>query len=132
MSLADSPQLMPVNLVRLDGSPALTGHYRVDLFPVHDDSNPSERLVSPGRQSIPLTGYQELELGDVLDTASPPLLRVPLETLTVHDVPADVSALAESPTAAASQIALPHSTTPDLPDELPPELLHRHDHSQRK
>ena len=36
VSLTDSPQLIPVNLVRLDGSPALTGHYMVDLLPVHD------------------------------------------------------------------------------------------------
>ena len=128
--LTDSPQLIPVNLVRLDGSPALTGHYMVDLFPVHD-SDPSERFVSSGRQLIPL-GYQELEPGDVLGTASSPLLRVPLEALTLHDVTADVSALAESPTAPASQTALLHSTTPDPPDEPSPELLHRLDHSQRE
>ena len=52
VSLNDSPQLIPVNLVGLDGSPALTGHYMVGLLPVHDDSNPSERFVSSGRQSI--------------------------------------------------------------------------------
>ena len=46
ISLTDFPQLIPVNLVRLDGSPALTGHYMVDLFPAHDDSSPSERFVS--------------------------------------------------------------------------------------
>ena len=34
VSLTDSPQLIPVNLVRLDGSPALTGHYMVDLPPL--------------------------------------------------------------------------------------------------
>ena len=48
VSLTDSPQLIPVNLVRLDGSPALTGHYMVNLLPVHDDSNPSEHFVSSG------------------------------------------------------------------------------------
>ena len=47
--LTDFPQLIPVNLVRLDGSPALTGHYMVDLPPAHDDSDPSERFVSSGR-----------------------------------------------------------------------------------
>ena len=104
----------------------------VDLLPVHDDPNPSERFVCSGRQSIPLMGYQELELSDVLGTASSPLLRVPLEALTFHDVPADVSALAESPTTPASQTALPHSTTPDPPDEPRPELLHRLYHSQRE
>ena len=41
VSLADSPQLIAVNLVRLDGSPV------VDLFPVHD-SDPLERFVSSG------------------------------------------------------------------------------------
>ena len=131
MALTDSPQLIPVNLVRLDESPALMGHYIVDLFPVHD-SDPLERFVSSGRKSIPLTGYQELEPGDVLGTASSPLLSVPLKALTLHDLTAKVSALAESPTAPASQTALPHSTTPDPPDEPPPELLHRLDHSQRK
>ena len=130
--LNDSPQLIPVNLVHLDGSPALTGHYLVDLLPVHNDSNISERFDSSARISIPLTGYRELEPGDVLGTASSPLLRVPLEALTLHDVSVDVSALAESPTTPASQTALPHNTTPDPPDELPPELLHRLDHSQRE
>ena len=65
VSLTDSPQLIPVNLVRCDGSPALTGHYMVDLPPAPENSDPSERLVSSGRQLIPLTGYQDLEHGDV-------------------------------------------------------------------
>ena len=129
----DSPQLIPVNLVRLDGSLALTRHYMVDSLPVHDDSNPPERFVSLGRQWIPLTVYEGLKSGDVLGTASSPLLRVPLRALTLHDVPADVSALAESPTTPAFQTALSHSTTPDPLDEPPPpELLHRLDYSQRK
>ena len=132
VSLTDSPQLIPVNLVRLDGPPALTGHYMVDLLPAHDDSNPSERFVSSGRQLIPLTGYQDLELGDVLGTASSPLLRVPLEVLTPHNVPPDVSALAESPTTPASQTALSLTTALDFPEEPPPELLHQLDHNQRK
>ena len=55
-----------------------------------------------------------------------------MEALTLHDVTTDVSALAESPTAPASQTALPHSTTLDFPDEPTPELLHRPDHSQRE
>ena len=41
VSLDDSPQLISVNLVRLDGSPPpLTGHYMVDMLPIHDDSDP--------------------------------------------------------------------------------------------
>ena len=102
VSLTDSPQLIPVNLVRLNGSPALTGHYIVDLLPVHDVSNPSERFVSSSRQLIPLNGYQDLEPHDVLGTPSSPLLRVPLKALTLYEVPADASALAESPITPAS------------------------------
>ena len=131
VTLTDSPRLIPVNLVRLDGSPALTGHYMVDLLPVHADSAPSKRFVSSGRQLIPLTGYQDLEPGDVLGTASSPLLRVPLKTLTPSASPADVSALAESSTSPASQPAPPPNTS-DSPDEPPSELLHRLDHSQRE
>ena len=120
LSLTHSQQLIPVNIVRLDRSPALTGHYMVDLVPVHDDSNSSERFVSSGRQLIPLTGCQDLEPGDVLGTASSPLLRVPLEALTLYDFPADVSVLAESSITLASQTALPPNITPDPPDDPPP------------
>ena len=131
MTLTDSPQLIPVNLVRLNGSPALTDHYMVDFLPVYADSVPSERFVSSGRQLIPLTGYQDLEPDDVLGTASSPLLRVPLKTLTPSASPADVSALAESSTTPASQPTPPPNTS-DPPDEPPPELLHRLDNSQRE
>ena len=132
VSLTDFPQLIPVNLVRLDGSPALTGHYMVDLLPVNDDSYPLERFVSSGRQLIPLTGYQDLEPGDILGTASSPLLRVSLEALFLHDALADVSALAESPTPSFSQPVSPPNITSDSPDEPPPELLARLDPSQRE
>ena len=130
VSLTESPQLLPVNLVRLDGSPALTGHYMVDILPVNADSNPLERFVSSGRQLIPLTGYQDLEPGDVLGTASSPLLRVPLEVLSLHDTLADVSALAEPPT--SQQPVPPPHITSDSPDAPPPELLDRLDSSQRE
>ena len=67
--------LIPVNLVRLDGSPALTGHYMVDILAVNADSNPLERFVSSGRQLIPLTGYQDLlvfpDWDAVIDTSRP-------------------------------------------------------------
>ena len=132
VSLTDSPQLIPANLVRLDGSPALTGHYMVDLLHVNDDSYPLERFVSSGRQSIRLTGYQNLEHGDILSTASSPLLRVSLEALFLHDDLADVSALAESPTPPPPQPVSPPNITSDSPDEPPPELLARLDPSQRE
>ena len=130
VSHTKSPQLIPVNLVRLDGSPALTGHYMVDILPVNADSNPLERFVSSGRQLIPLTGYQDLEPGDVLGTASSPLLRVPLQVLSLHDALADVSALAEPPTS-PQPVPPPHITS-DSPDAPPSELLDRLDSSQRE
>ena len=130
VSLTDSPQLIPVNLVRLDGSSALTGHYMVDILPVNADSNPLERFVSSGQQLILLTGYQDLEPCDILGTASSPLLRVSLEALSLHDALADVSALAESPT--PPQPVPPPNITSDSPDEPPPELLDRLDPSQRE
>ena len=130
VSLTESPQLIPVNLVRLDGSPALTGHYMVDIPPVNADSNSLERFVSSGRQLIPLMGYQDLEPGDVLGTASSPLLRVPLEVLSLHDALADVSALAESPLS-PQPVPPPHITS-DSPDAPPPELLDLLDSSQRE
>ena len=132
VSLTDSPQLIPVNLFRLDGSPALTGHYMVDLLPVNDDSYSLERFVSSGRQLIPLTGYQDLEPGDILGTASSPLVRVSLEALSLHDALADVSALAESPTPPSTKPVLPPNITSDSSDEPPPELLVRLDPSQRE
>ena len=130
VSLTESPQLIPVNLVRLDGPPALTGHYMVDILPVNADSNPLEHFVSSGRQLMPLTGYQDLEPGDVLGTASSPLLRVPLEVLSLHDALADVSALAESPTS-PQPVPQPHITS-DSPDAPPSKLLDRLDSSQRE
>jgi len=42
VSLETTPQLIPVNLVRLDGSPALTGHYMVDRLPHSDGLETSE------------------------------------------------------------------------------------------
>ena len=132
VTLTDSPQLIPVNLVRLDGSPALTGRYMVDFLPDYADSVPSERFVSSGRQLIPLTGCQDLEPDEVLGTASSPLLRVPLKTLTPSAHPGDLSALAESSTSLPAVEPPPPPNTSDPPDEPPPELLHRLDHSQRE
>ena len=132
VSLTDSPQLIPMNLVRLDGSPALTDHYMVDLLPVNDDSYPLERFIFSGRQLIPLTGYQDLEPSDILGTALSPLLRISLEALSLHDALADVSALADSPTPPSPQPVSPPNITSDSPDEPPPELLARLNPSQRE
>ena len=87
MSLDTTPQLLPVNLVRCDGSPALTGHYMVDLVPLSDSSDTIECFVTSGRQNIPISGCRELKSGDILGTAFSPLLRVPLEALAIQDAP---------------------------------------------
>ena len=96
MSLNTFPQLVPVNVTRLDRSPALTGHYMVDVITTHDGQDPAEYFVVSCRQTIPLTGYRDLEPGDILGVASAPLLRVPLEALTQYDVQHDVTAVARS------------------------------------
>ena len=97
MSLTTAPQLVPVNPVRLDGSPVLTDHHMVDIATTHDGQDPLEHFVASGRQTIPLTGHRDLKPGDILGTASHPLLRVPLETLAPHDTQHDVTTIAESP-----------------------------------
>ena len=48
MSLTTAPQLVPLNLVRLDGSPALTGHYTVDIATTHDGQDPLDYFVALG------------------------------------------------------------------------------------
>ena len=49
VSIDTIPKLTPVNLVRLDGSPALAGHYMVDLLPLYDDSKAAECFLSSGQ-----------------------------------------------------------------------------------
>ena len=123
MSLTSSPQLVPVNLTRLNGHPALTGHYMVDIATSHDDQYPSEHFVASGRQTIPLTGNRDLEHGDILGTASAPLLRVPLKALIQHNEQSDVTAVSEATAANAA---------PTASDQPPSELLHRLDVDQRE
>ena len=131
MSLNTAPQLVPVNLIRPDGSSALTGHYMVDIITTHDGQDPSEHFVVSGRQTIPLTGYRDLEPGDILGTALPPLLCVPLEALAPHGVQHEVTTVAESlvPSGSSSSAT---NVTPDTPDESSTELLHRLDDDQRE
>ena len=130
MSLNTPPQLVPVNLAYLDGSPALTGHYMVDIITTHDGQDPSEHFAISGRQTIPLARYRDLESGDILGTASAPLLRVPLEALAQHNGQRNVTTLAESliplsPSSPASNV------TPDTSEESSTELLYRLDDDQR-
>ena len=131
VSLNIAPQPVPVNLIRLDGSPALTGHYMIDMITTHDGQDPSEHFVGSGRQTIPLAEYQDLEPGDILGTASSPLLHVPLKALAHHDVQIDVTPVAESllPSASPSPAT---NVTPDTSDEPSSGLVHRPDDDHRE
>ena len=99
MSLGHAPQLVLANLVHLDGSPAFTGHYMVDIISVYDGSNPSERFVCSGRQKISLTGYRDHGPGDILGTTRHHSSAYPwTPSFTPHDAHHDVAPVAESPT----------------------------------
>ena len=78
-----SPQLAPGHLVRLDGSPALTGLDMVDTIPAYDGGpNPSSCSVFSCLQTTPMTGYKDLEPEDISGTVSSSLPRVPFEAPT--------------------------------------------------
>ena len=78
---SDDPQLLAVNFVRSDGSPAFTGHYLVDMMPQPDLPLVGEHFVASGRQVLPLVGVADLELRDILGVAHAPLMSVPLNVL---------------------------------------------------
>ena len=124
MTLTTAPQLVPMNLVRLDGSPALTGHYMVDTSTTHDGQGPNEHFVASGQQTIPLKGLRDLEPGDILGTASHPLLRVPFKILEPHDTQHEVTAITE-PAVTLTPPSTAVNTTPDASGAPLAELLHR-------
>ena len=81
VTLSDEPQLLEVDLVRSNGSPALTGHYLVDILPQPGILSMQENFVASGRQVLPLTGVADLDPGDLVGVAHAPRLRVPLGAL---------------------------------------------------
>ena len=81
ITLSDEPKLLAVSLVRSNGSPALTGHYFVDILPQPDIRSGHEHFVASGRQVLPLIGVADLEPGDLVGVADAPLLRIPLGAL---------------------------------------------------
>ena len=66
VTLSDEAQLLEVNLVRSSGSPALTGHYLVDMLPQPGILSMQEHFVVSGRQVLPLTGVADVEPGDLV------------------------------------------------------------------
>ena len=53
VTLSDEPQLLEVNLVRINGSLALTGHYLVDMLPLSSILSMQEHFVASWRQVLP-------------------------------------------------------------------------------
>ena len=79
ISLSYTPSLVRVNLVRSSGIPALTGHYLVDMLPRDGLSSETKIFVTDSHQNIPLSGFTDLEQGDLLGTFS--LIQIPLSAL---------------------------------------------------
>ena len=102
----------------------------VDMITTHDGQDSSEHFVGSGRKTILLMGFRDLEPGDILGTASAPLLRVPLEALAQHDAQIDFTPVAESllPSTSLSEAT---NFTPDPSDKPLSEFLHRLDDDQR-
>ena len=128
VTLSHEPQLLAVNLIRRNGSQAVTGHYLVDMLPQSDLPSEEEHFVASGRQVIRLVGVSNLEPGDLLGVAHAPLISVPLDALQHVGRPSGlssdppgvtpVSAITASPLAA---VAAPASTSPALLERLTPE-----------
>ena len=127
-TLSDEPQLLAVNLVRSNGSQALTGHYLVDMLPQSDLPFGEEHFVASGRQVIPLVEVSNLEPGDLLGVAHAPLMCVSLDALQHDGRPSGpssgspgvtpISVVTSSPLAAATATASP---SPALLERLTPE-----------
>ena len=79
--LSDEPQPFAANLVRSNGSPALTGHYLVDILPQPDIVSGQKHFVASGRQVLSLIGVADLEPGDLVGVADAPILRIQLGAL---------------------------------------------------
>ena len=132
VSLSDEPQLLEVNLVRCNGSPALTGHYLDDMLPQPSILSMQEHFVASGRQVLPLTVVADLEPGDLVGVAHAPLLSVPLGALQhathasephpCHFADCQVSTVMSSPDTGEAASAV---TTPS------PALLKRLNSDQR-
>ena len=129
VALSDGPQLLEVNLVRSNGSPALTGHYLVDILPQPDIPSGQKHFAAPGRQVLSLTGVTDFEPGDLVGVADAPLLRVPLGALQHTTHAADphpgqvsdnqVSAVTRSPDTGVAAPAV-SSPSPALMERLNP------------
>ena len=130
-SLSPEPQLVYVNLVRRNGSPALTGHYLVELLKPDDSQTgqfeQTEVFVHEGRQAIYLTSTACFDIlnGQLLGYAQAPLLRTALSDVCP---PADTSTSTDTPKTPGPpprQTSDPMLVTnpPEAPDPEPPAAL---------
>ena len=127
-TLSDDPKLLKVNLVRSNGSQALTGHCLVDMLPQSDLPLEEEHFVASGRQVIPLVGVSNLEPGGLPGVAHAPLMSVPLDALQHVGRPSGLSSdpLGVTPVSAVTapplpSVAAPASPSPALRERLTPE-----------
>ena len=72
ISLSAIPTLVDANLVRRSGAPAFTGNCMVNMLPRDDFLADTEIFVSDGYKTIPLSGSNDLEPGDLLGIPSSP------------------------------------------------------------
>ena len=129
ISLSSTPSLVPVNLVRSSGVPALNGQYLVDMLPRNGLSSKTVIFVTDDRQSIPLSGFTD-QPDDLLGTSRSPLIQIPPPVLqdpstvllpTTHTT--DVRALHDNIPVADDGI--PSTDTQPKPTAPCPELLAR-------
>ena len=129
VALSDKPQLLAVNLVRSNGSPAFTGHYFVDILPKSNFLSGQKHFVALKRQVVPLTGVADVAPGDLVAVADAPIFRVPLGALQhtkhaagpnpVQTSDSQVSAVARSPDTEMAAPTVP-SPSPALMEQLNP------------
>ena len=85
-------QMVQVEFVRRDGSPALVGHYLVDMLPQASMFCSEGQVVKSGCQRVSRAGVSFPQPGDVLGVAPAPLLRVPLSANPRDDPNDDLQA----------------------------------------
>ena len=78
--------MLPVNLVRSNGSPVLTRHYVVNILLQPDNCSGQKHFVVSGRQMLSSIGVADLEPGDLVGVGEASLLRIPLGALQ-HRIP---------------------------------------------
>ena len=81
VTLSDKLQLLAVNLVRSNGSPALTGHTVVGIQPQPDIVSGQKHFVASRRQMLFSIGVADLEPGALVGVADAPCLRILLGAL---------------------------------------------------